>query len=69
MNKSLPELVRQLWKHLDKNKRIKFFFLIIIMIFASFAEVISIGAVIPFLGAMTTPEAIMEISYLKPVIA
>ena len=69
MNKSLPELVRQLWKHLDKNKRIKFFFLIIIMIFASFAEVISIGAVIPFLGAMTTPEAIMEISYLQPVIA
>ena len=49
MNKSLPELVRQLWKHLDKNKRIKFFFLVIIMIFASFAEVISIGAVIPFL--------------------
>tara|TARA_B100001093_G_scaffold163411_1_gene155777 strand:+ start:4596 stop:6356 length:1761 start_codon:yes stop_codon:yes gene_type:complete len=69
MNKSLPKLFRELWKNLDKNKRVKFFFLIIIMIFASFAEVISIGAVIPFLGAMTAPERIMEISYLQPVIA
>ena len=48
MNNSLPNLLKGLWQHIDRKKRIKFFFLIVIIIIASIAEVISIGAVIPF---------------------
>ena len=30
------------------------------MVLASFAEIVSIGAVVPFLGALTSPESIFE---------
>jgi len=38
------------------------------MIIASFAEIISIGAVIPFLAVLTAPERIFQLSSAKPFI-
>ena len=38
------------------------------MMLTSFAEMISIGAVIPFLGVLTSPEKLFESSYLQPVL-
>ncbi len=38
------------------------------MIFASFAEILSIGAVLPFLGALTAPDRIFALSAVQPVI-
>jgi ATP-binding cassette subfamily B protein len=38
------------------------------MIFASFAEIISIGAVIPFLAVLTAPERIFQLPIAQPVI-
>lgn len=42
--------------------------LLILMIFASFAEIISIGAVIPFLAVLTAPERIFQLPIAQPVI-
>ena len=41
--------------------------LFLMMILASFAEVLSIGAVIPFLTAMTNPDAILNLSEARPI--
>ena len=49
MKVSLKKLLIRLWSFLGKKDKLKFIFLLILMILASFAEVISIGAVIPFL--------------------
>ena len=38
------------------------------MVLTSFAEVASIGAVIPFLGALTTPELVFEHKLALPLI-
>nr|MDU9045093.1 ABC transporter ATP-binding protein [Candidatus Electrothrix aestuarii] len=38
------------------------------MLVSVFAEVITIGAVIPFLGVLTAPEQIFTLSWLQPVI-
>jgi ATP-binding cassette subfamily B protein len=38
------------------------------MLFASFAEILSIGAVLPFLGVLTAPERIFEMHAAQPVI-
>jgi len=38
------------------------------MIFASFAEIISIGAVLPFLGVLTAPSRVFEHPVTKPII-
>ena len=58
----------RLWLQISKKRKIQLIFLIIIMIFASFAEVISIGAVLPFLGVLTSPEKVYSFEAIKPII-
>ena len=38
------------------------------MLLASFAEILSIGAVLPFLGVLTAPERIFEMPAVQPII-
>ena len=38
------------------------------MIFASFAEILSIGAVLPFLAVLTAPNRVFEHSAAQPII-
>jgi ATP-binding cassette, subfamily B, bacterial PglK len=61
-------MIKKLWKHLAKRRRKQFFLLLILMIIASIMEVISIGAVVPFLGALTSPEQIYHHHLAQPLI-
>ena len=57
-----PEILQtlvSLWRHLTLKRRKNFWFFLV-MVLASFAEIVSIGAVVPFLGALTSPESIFE---------
>jgi ABC-type multidrug transport system fused ATPase/permease subunit len=56
-----------LWKYLGKRRRTQFGLLLALMLVAVFAEVISIGAVIPFITALTAPETLLESTTLAPV--
>ena len=58
----------RLWLQISKKIKIQLIFLIIIMIFVSFAEVFSIGAVLPFLGVLTAPEKVYNLEIIKPII-
>ena len=51
------ELIR-LWKYLSKSRKRQFLLLGLLTILASFAEVMSIGSVLPFLAVLTSPQAI-----------
>ncbi|MCI5122120.1 MAG: ABC transporter ATP-binding protein, partial [Candidatus Electrothrix sp. AUS4] len=65
------ELVKNiiiLWRYLGERRRAQFFILSLLMLVSIFAEVITIGAVIPFLGVLTAPEQIFTLSWLQPVI-
>ena len=62
------KLLQRLWSFISKKRRLQFFFLVAIMILVSFAEVISIGAVIPFLTVLADPVLIFESSYAKPLL-
>ena len=42
--------------------------LLLVMIFTSFAEVISIGAVLPFLGVLTAPDKVFNQWLVQPII-
>ena len=44
-----------LWKHVAGRRRKQLGLLLVLMLFASIAEVVSIGAVLPFLGVLTDP--------------
>jgi ATP-binding cassette, subfamily B, bacterial PglK len=67
-NPSLLNLLNRLWFHIDARRRIQFGLLFVVMILASFAEVISIGAVLPFLTALTSPDKLFSHPLAQPII-
>jgi len=60
--------LKDLWHHLSKRRQTQFCLMLILMILASFMEVISIGAVLPFLGILTAPEYVYNHELMLPVI-
>ena len=57
-----------LWRHLSKRRHKQFYALVFLMIIASFAEILSVGAVIPFLGVLTGPEQVYQSPIMQPLI-
>ena len=60
--------IRRLWGHLLPRRKKQLAVLVVLMIIASFAEVVSIGAVLPFLGVLTSPEKIFDHQLAHPFI-
>jgi hypothetical protein len=56
---------KDLWSHIENSRKIQFILVTILTIFASMAEVISIGSIIPFLTVILNPESLYEIELLK----
>jgi len=56
----LLKLFNKLWKLFDRRRRIQTWALLTLTFFASFAEVISIASIVPFLGAIFNPEKLFE---------
>lgn len=50
----------RLWQHISTRRRNQFALILALMVVASFAEIISIGAVLPFLAVLTAPEHIYQ---------
>ena len=46
-------LLKRLWHHLSSRRKLHFVALLLLMLFASLAEIISIGALLPFLTVLT----------------
>jgi ABC-type multidrug transport system fused ATPase/permease subunit len=63
----IPQLLKRLWRHIHHRRRKQFGLLLILMVIASFAEILSIGAVLPFLGVLTAPQAVFSHHLLHPL--
>lgn len=61
-------LLSRLWLHIAPRRRRQFGFLLVLMILASFAEILSIGAVLPFLGVLTAPDHVFKHPAAQPFI-
>jgi len=66
---SVGKLLLQLWQRMSLKRRHQFIILLILMVIASFAEIISIGSVIPFLSALTSPENFFVNPLAQPLIS
>ena len=66
---SLNALLLRLWKHISPRRQRQFSLLFILMILASLAEIVSIGAVLPFLAVLTEPERIFTLPALQGLIS
>ncbi len=51
---------KRLWGHISARRRQQLILLFVLMVFTSFAEMISIGAVLPFLGVLVAPEEVFQ---------
>lgn len=51
-------LISRLWMHLGQKRRRQFFLLLGLIFLVSLLDVLSIGAVFPFLGVLTSPERV-----------
>jgi ATP-binding cassette subfamily B protein len=64
----ITTLLKRLWHHIAPRRSGQFGLLLVLMIGASFAEIISIGAVLPYLAVLTAPERIFQLSAAQPFI-
>jgi ATP-binding cassette, subfamily B, bacterial PglK len=60
---------KRLWNHLSSRRRRQLILLLPLMIIASILEVVSLAAVLPFLGVLTAPEQIFQHVYAQPLIS
>jgi len=67
-DQSTIHLTKKLFLSIDRRRRYQFLILLILMILTSMFEVISIGAVIPFLGVLIEPSSIFELPAAQPLI-
>ena len=49
-------LLRRIWAHLSKRRRLQLALLLLVMLASGLAELVSLGAVLPFLAVLSNPE-------------
>ena len=57
-----------IYKQVGRHRRRQFIMLLVLTVIGSFAEVISLGALVPFLGALTQPEVVLEYPAIKTLL-
>jgi len=67
-NKVTFLMFKNLWSYLPKKRQRQFFLILVLMLISSISEVISMGAILPFLGVITSPEQIYNHHLLQPII-
>ncbi len=59
-SETMTTILVKLWQHIHAEKRYKFMLLLGLTLISSLAEVISLSAVIPFIGIITDPEKVLK---------
>ncbi len=62
-------LIRALWPILSSVRKRQFKILIPLMLVSAITEVMSLGALLPFLGLIADPDRLFESAYIQPLIA
>lgn len=56
----LLNLLVRLWRHLNRRRQRQFLLLLGLMVVSAFAQIVSLGAVVPFLGMLVAPENVFN---------
>jgi ABC-type multidrug transport system fused ATPase/permease subunit len=62
------DLLYRLWSHVGTRRRWQFAAVLVLMNLASLAEILSIGATLPFLAILTYPDRVYELNIAQPFI-
>jgi len=61
-------ILSRLWSHFSRRRKVQFALLLVLMVVTAFAEVFSLGTVLPFLAVLTDPQGLYERQALQPLI-
>ncbi len=61
-------LIKIIWREIDSPLRVKFYFVLLLIVITSLTEIVSVGSVIPFLGVLSNAESILSNDLAKPFI-
>jgi ABC-type multidrug transport system fused ATPase/permease subunit len=59
-NNELGDLLRALWRHLSRRRQRQFVLVTGLMVVGAFAEVVSLGAILPFIGILVAPDRVFN---------
>ena len=59
-NQSTRTLLLGIWGHLSRRRRIQLGLLLVVMLASGGAELVSLGAVLPFLAVLSDPERLWQ---------
>lgn len=59
--------MRRLWMHLSRRRQRQFIVLFVLMLVSAFTEVVSLGAVLPFLAVLTAPENVFAYTQVSDI--
>jgi ATP-binding cassette subfamily B protein len=68
MQQSISSLLKRLWHHISPRRRGQFAFLLVLTVLSSLAEMVSLGAVLPFIGILTEPEKVYASPWLAGLV-
>lgn len=63
----IVRLVARLWRHLAPRRRRQISMLFVLMVASGFCEILTLGAVLPFLGILTAPARVAAHPLVAPV--
>tara|TARA_B100001057_G_scaffold469170_1_gene529204 strand:+ start:450 stop:2243 length:1794 start_codon:yes stop_codon:yes gene_type:complete len=66
---SVLKTIISLWKIIPSDSKLKMSFLLILMFVNGFAEILTVGSVVPFIAAITNPEIILNNSLLTSLLS
>ena len=61
------ELLFRLWVKVNLRRRRQFIIILFLMLIGAFTEVISLGAVLPFIGVLVDPELLFNHPLIIPI--
>ena len=62
---STLKLLLKIWGHLSRRRRLQLAFLLLVMLASGMAELLSLGAVIPFLAVLSNPDQLWEQPWIQ----
>lgn len=60
---------RRVWAHLTRLRKVQFYFLFCLSALSALAEMIGLGIVFPFLGAIVAPDKIMAVPLIAQILS
>ena len=64
----LIKLLARLWPHISVKRRRQFGLVFILMMLSALTDVISLGAVLPFIGVLVAPEQVLAHPFMEPIV-